>query len=270
LIERKKVTSDPKKTSTFAVSYVRDHMFFRIKSYLCFLLHATNQHGVHSPFVYDLLTKAMYQKSLQAHLDFYNQYQIQLSKLKANTPKNQQSVTVFGKNGLSQKKALLLMRLVDYFQPTAILELRALSGIGTSCMAFSLKKSTVISLENCVQNSEYLASNFVNLSLENIKLVAGDFQKNLPAAVEDKKYDFVFFNRPPLIKDRLVEFYAALNAIHNDSVFIFDAIYADKEMAGIWKKIKNHPQVKVTLDTYRFGVVFFRKEQVKQHFKIRG
>ena len=28
-----------------------------------------------------------------------------------------------------------------------------------------------------------------------------------------------------------------------------------------WEDIKNHPQVTVTIDTYQWGFVFFRKEQ---------
>jgi hypothetical protein len=79
----------------------------------------------------------------------------------------------------------------------------------------------------------------------------------------------VFFNRSQRKKDRLEEFYLALNAVHNDSVFIFDEIYENREMAEVWEEIKRNPKVRVTLDTYRWGFVFFRKEQVKEHFIIR-
>ncbi|WP_062053435.1 hypothetical protein [Aquimarina longa] len=35
-------------------------MYFRIKAYFKFLFKSTNQHGVHSPFVYNLVTKCFY------------------------------------------------------------------------------------------------------------------------------------------------------------------------------------------------------------------
>ena len=35
-------------------------MLQQIKSYIKFLLHSKNEHGVHSPFVYDLVTKCFY------------------------------------------------------------------------------------------------------------------------------------------------------------------------------------------------------------------
>jgi hypothetical protein len=40
-------------------------------------------------------------------------------------------------------------------------------------------------------------------------------------------------------------------------------------MTEAWELIKQHPKVMVTVDTFFWGLVFFRKEQHKEHFKIR-
>ncbi len=40
-------------------------------------------------------------------------------------------------------------------------------------------------------------------------------------------------------------------------------------MEEAWEEIKKHPKVKVTIDTFQWGIVFFRKEQEKEHFIIR-
>ncbi|MFD1079748.1 O-methyltransferase, partial [Longispora fulva] len=56
---------------------------------------------------------------------------------------------------------------------------------------------------------------------------------------------------------------------HNDSVFIFDDIHWSKEMEEAWEEIKAHPAVRVTIDTFSWGFVFFRREQEKEHFTIR-
>ena len=37
-------------------------MLYTLKSYIKFILKSTNEHGVHSPFVYSLLTKCIYNK----------------------------------------------------------------------------------------------------------------------------------------------------------------------------------------------------------------
>ena len=36
-----------------------------------------------------------------------------------------------------------------------------------------------------------------------------------------------------------------------------------------WETIKNHTKVTVTIDTFQWGIVFFRAEQEKEHFVIR-
>ena len=45
-------------------------MIFCIQSYLQFLWLSKNEHGVHSPFVYSLLTKCFYKKASLAHHSF--------------------------------------------------------------------------------------------------------------------------------------------------------------------------------------------------------
>jgi len=40
-------------------------------------------------------------------------------------------------------------------------------------------------------------------------------------------------------------------------------------MKSAWSEIKKHPKVTVTVDIFYWGIVFFRKEQEKEHFKIR-
>ena len=40
-------------------------------------------------------------------------------------------------------------------------------------------------------------------------------------------------------------------------------------MEEAWETIKNHAKVKVTIDTFQWGIVVFRFEQEKEHFVIR-
>ena len=64
-------------------------------------------------------------------------------------------------------------------------------------------------------------------------------------------------------------FQHCLQFVNNESFFIFDDIHWSKEMESAWEEIKKHPKVKVTIDTFQWGIVFFRKEQEKEHFIIR-
>ena len=40
------------------------------------------------------------------------------------------------------------------------------------------------------------------------------------------------------------------------------------EILEAWEEIKKHPKVTVTIDLFWIGIVFFRTEQVKEHFTI--
>ena len=69
-------------------------------------------------------------------------------------------------------------------------------------------------------------------------------------------------------KATLDYFEALLPTISNDSVWIFDDIHWSADMEEAWEIIKNHPKVTVTIDTFQWGIVFFRTEQEKEHFII--
>ena len=65
-------------------------------------------------------------------------------------------------------------------------------------------------------------------------------------------------------------FNAALKKINTQSILIFDNIHDSKEMEPSWETIKMHKEVKLTIDLYKLGVVFFRQEQLeKENFIIR-
>ncbi len=66
-------------------------MFHIIKSYLKFLWNSKNQHGVHSPFVFDLVTKCFYDKTKYPEYEVLKEYR---KSLLAN--KNLIEVTDFG------------------------------------------------------------------------------------------------------------------------------------------------------------------------------
>ena len=55
-------------------------MLHQVSSYLNFLLHSTNQHGVHSPFVYDLVTQCFYDKKHYVEYDVMDAYREKLLK----------------------------------------------------------------------------------------------------------------------------------------------------------------------------------------------
>ena len=92
---------------------------------------------------------------------------------------------------------------------------------------------------------------------------------NLKPETPNRKFDLVYFDGNHQKEATLNYFQQLLPTAHNDSVFIFDDIHWSQGMEEAWETICKHPSVKVSIDTFHIGVVFFRREQAKQHFKIR-
>ena len=70
-------------------------------------------------------------------------------------------------------------------------------------------------------------------------------------------------------KSVIENFNYLLKFCHNDSVFIINDMYGSKKMTEAWDILKNHKAVTVSIDSFFWGLLFFRKEQSKQHFTIR-
>ncbi len=81
--------------------------------------------------------------------------------------------------------------------------------------------------------------------------------------------DLIYFDGNHQKEASLHYFEKLLPLAHNDSVFIFDDIHWSREMEEAWEEIKAHPRVRVSIDTFYWGLVFFRIEQEKEHFTIR-
>jgi len=257
-------------------------MLFQIQSYINFLLKSSNQHGIHSPFVYKLITNCFYDKSTKKwYLKASNFREnlldddtiISIQDFGAGSKKlqnNQRKVSKIAKNaGITYKRALLLGRLINYFEVENILEIGTSLGIATSSMNFANPKSNIITLEGC-SNTAYVAENsFKKFGIKNINIKTGNFKDTLPAALKNKIFDCIFFDGNHQKNPTIDYFEQCMHHIHNDSIFIFDDIYWSKGMKEAWNQIKNHPKVTVSIDTFYWGIVFFRKEQPKQHFTIR-
>jgi len=70
--------------------------------------------------------------------------------------------------------------------------------------------------------------------------------------------------------DLILYFNAAINKINTQSILIFDNIHNSIEMESGWETIKMHYDVRLTIDLFKLGIVFFRQEQLeKENFIIR-
>lgn len=252
-------------------------------NYLKYRKLRTNEHGIHSPFVFALYNQVFKNERLFYAYETIESIRTELLRDKRNlhltdfgagSVKGDQkikSVAIIAKTAAKEKKyAQLLMRLVDHFQPSTILELGTSLGIGTMYLAIAQSKSTVFTMEGCPETQQIAIENFNKANLHNIKTFLGNFDTTLPSFLEQSPtLDFVYFDGNHRKKPTLSYFEQCLLKANEQSIFVIDDIYWSKEMTEAWEIIKNHPKVTVTLDLFQMGIVFFRKEQAKQHFVLK-
>lgn len=253
-----------------------------IKSYIKFLFNSKNEHGVHSPFVYDLVTKCFYDKTNYSEYEVLKKYRNSLIE-----NKNTIEVTDFGAGsrifksntreigkiastaGITSKNAELLFRIVRYFQPEQILEIGTSLGLASSALSLGNSKANITTLEGCPETMSFAKIQLQKFNFKNIDCINTEFTKKLTTYNQQPTiYNLIYFDGNHSKKATLEYFELLLSTITNDSVWIFDDIHWSKDMEDAWEIIKNHPQVTVTIDTFQWGIVFFRKEQKKEHFVI--
>ncbi len=313
-------------------------MWFQIKSYLNFLWNSKNQHGVHSPFVFLLVTQCFYDKKKYPQYKLLKDYRnallrnkntIEVSDFGAGSrvfKSNTRAINQIAKNaGISQKRAELLFRITQYFQAESILEIGTSLGLATSALSLGNPKANITSLEGCPNTMAVAQSQAASFQLNNIRFINTKFEDYLSIEIpnsqipnsktqipkpttnnleprtynlkpstqnlipntynlkpktynlqprtynlQPKTYNLIYFDGNHSQKATLDYFESLLSTITNNSVWIFDDIHWSADMEEAWEIIKQHPKVKVTIDTFQWGIVFFRSEQAKEHFTIRA
>jgi len=258
-------------------------LFQFITDYLKHRLTAKSRHGTHSPFVYKLADEVIYDfndKSEYKNIEeqrkklFNDDSVITVTDLGAGSHLNKnrtKKVSQIAKNALkSPRLAKLIYRLAKNSRAKSAIELGTCLGITTAYLAKTDAQTQVITIEGCPQTAEVARKNFRDLNLENIELHVGNFDLILPDIIaQQPSLDFVYIDGNHRKDATLNYFKWCLPKVTENSLLIFDDIYWSEGMKEAWTEIKNHPDVTITIDLFWIGLVYFKKGQAKEHFKLK-
>lgn len=255
----------------------------QIGSYLGHLVKARTRHGVHSPFVYELVSNVLRGGSVppgSARIErmreelLLSDQTIRVNDLGAGSRVFDlpiRRVADIARTALKPTaQAQLLFRLARYFEVKEVLELGTSFGITTAYLALGAEDGTVYSIEGCPQTMRIAQHHFDQLEQVNIVPVLGGFRSRLPETLSRiGSLDMVFIDGHHAKEPTLDHFEQCLAKAHDDTVFVFDDIHWSRGMEQAWEAVKAHPRVTVTIDLYNMGLVFLRMEQAKEHFTLR-
>jgi len=256
------------------------------KQYIRYYYQAANGkgHGVHSPFVYSFIREVLndqrqfyayhYIEQLRNEL-MQNNMMLSVEDLGAGSvtaATKQRTVASIARYAAKPKKwAQLIFRIVHYYQPKNIIELGTSLGITTCYMSLARPNAHIITGEGSHEIAEQARKNFSDLFLENIDLIEGNFDDTLPMMIKTlSTVDLAFVDGNHRYEPTMRYFNQLLPSMSASSVMIFDDIHWSEDMQKAWTEIKQHPAVKMTIDLFFIGLVFFREDfKIKQDFSIR-
>ena len=195
--------------------------------YIKYLFVSKTKYGVHSPFVYDIVTNVINDKS-------HRQEYAKILNLNAST--------------INSKHLKLICRIINHYKSENILEIGNSDHLDSTCLSnLQLKANVFFCNEKTNEICEIKTKN--NIKSEN--------------------FDFAFYNIKNNNSLKLSEFINHLKCFHNNSIVAINNIHQSKEMEEVWRKIITQKEVTISIDLFFIGLVFFRKEQVKENFIIR-
>ena len=249
-----------------------------VRAYLRYRSKSVSKHGVHSPFVFDLVTQTLptdktdfsafsAEKWREECLSNYSSIDVKDFGTGKSGPRTISSIAK--RAAKSPKEGRLLYRLVKRFEPKTILELGTSLGISAQYMREGSLNAKLITIEGCPETARIAQEGFKKHK-EEVDVRTGNFADVLPGVLEElKSVDLVYIDGNHRRKPTLDYFELIRKYAHNETVFIFDDIHWSLEMEEAWKTISADPDVHVSLDVFHFGLVFLRKQQVKEHFVLR-
>lgn len=263
--------------------YSTFHLAFK---YFYYYLTASNGkgHGMHSPFVFEFITKILNDKKRYPDYEkveglrkqlLVDKSTIQIHDLGAGSAVSNaksRSVTSIARSAAKPAKyGQLLYRMVKHYRPHTILDMGTSLGVTTAYQAVGNPAATVITMEGSPEIAAKARQHFRSLQLDNIKLAEGNFDDTLSVALKElKTVDFAFIDGNHRKEPTQRYFQQILPFIHNDTILVLDDIHWSVEMEEAWQTIKEHASVRATIDLFFIGIVLFRQEfKAKQHFSIR-
>lgn len=256
----------------------------QIRSFIIHWLKASSGgHGVHSPFAFYLCEEVFYNSNR-----FYNfeklevlrkdllqdSTQIPVLDLGAGSQKlsgSKRTIASIARHGISSaKQSELIFRLIQVLNLSTRIELGTSLGLNTLYMHTAFPKGSTYTVEGNPALSAFAKQMALSQQCFDITYIEGNFDKELPALLKRlKNFDLLYIDGNHQYEATLRYVKEALLHIHSYSVIILDDIYWSPAMTKAWNEIKTLPQVRLSLDLYHFGLLFFREEiKEKQHLSL--
>jgi len=227
--------------------------------------------GIHSPFVFDLITNVIEETSDYYAYNDISLVWLQLIQNELIIQHGNERITVkkaVKRYGISEKEGKFLFRLTNHCKPRMILSIGSSMGLAPFCLTRYDSSVQCIVLE-CELDFAEIADHFFSKDKNPaITIKTGTYQVLIPESIgELQQIDCVFIGKDIEIYDWDTVFDLCLPFIHDSTFFVLDGIRSSTEKKHYWTQFRQHPSISVVIDLYDLGVMFFQPSLPKMIYK---
>lgn len=259
-------------------------MLHRAYDIMRFLLKSTNQHGIHSPSLFQLYEHVIRDdrrfyafEKLEAYRNelLRNSEDIEIIEMGAGSTYGSESkkqIKQVASQQLSSAYQLrVLFRLINWVGAQNIVELGSSLGLSSFYLAATSTKNQVTSFEGNPNFIKFVKKENERMGFDNLCFIEGNFDETYLKFIKTSpKIDFVFIDGNHREEATVDYFLESLKVINQDGIIVFDDIHWSKGMQNAWERIKAHERVQASIDLYMMGIVFLSPEyKQKRHLHIR-
>ncbi len=251
---------------------------FRIRSWLNYWLDATDEHSLHSPFLFDLYTQVIKPRiGLLPEAEALRQTLLKNRKeLIYDDPgagsaaiKKKRTVAELAKISTTPPRyAALYARLANWANAKYVVELGTCLGLTTLYLAGQRREVTTF--EGVPQLADMAQLHFEKTGATGIQIVRGNIDKTLRPTLENMpQVDFALIDANHRYQPVLHYTDLLFRKIHSNSVIVVDDIHWNEEMEKAWNELRQHQLVYCSVDLFRCGLLFFNPSVYRQHVVLQ-
>ncbi len=241
-----------------------------------------NGHGIHSPYLYNLVRNAIFNKAglrVPAEILMWHR---ELKKRKEKllirefgagsryTSIDQRTVAGMVKHAsVSERQGALLFRLCSWYRPELVIEFGTGLGISTGYLAAGAKGARVLTIEGNPVKHAFSAREFPETLSERVEFIRGSFDDHLERMIEKAgERTIVFIDGDHRYGPTVEKVNRFLKEKYTSLMFLLDDLYWSEEMEAAWKKCYDHSGVDISIDLFRLGLLIRQPGIEKQHLRV--
>lgn len=173
-------------------------------------------------------------------------------------------------SSVSQETGRFLSCLTNSLNPAVIIELGTGAGISTMYMAIACPLCRIYSIEGSPEIADFAGRNLDRAGIRNVKIIKGSFSDILPEVLLQVQHPFFVYIDGDHRGEHLIEYFnAVLPSTSENTVIVLDDIRWSEPMEKAWEYIISQQEVSVSIDFFRMGVLFLKKDIKKRHFIVK-